>query len=333
MDTQCIIIGGGMSGLMAANILENKGFKTIILDKGRGIGGRLATRRIKNETFGEGVFDYGAQFFTVNHPLFRDWVNRWQARHIIEKWSDGFILDKTKARKTGTLFYRGRNSNRDIAKHLSANLNVHTSMRVTSFVRESNQWHVNTEKSESFSGDLLVLTAPIPQILELFDNSGIVPDEQTTNRLINVTSHRCIAGLILLKNKSNIPAPGGVWMDGEPISWIADNTVKGISPNGNAITIHTGPEFSMQSWDWENDKILNTMLQSCGSWIGQDIADYQIHRWKYSQPFQTFGEPFLYISQPGPMILAGDGFTGNRIESAALSGINAAEFISSELLK
>ena len=42
----CLIIGGGISGLVAGTLLQSQGIKVTILDQGRGIGGRLATRRI-----------------------------------------------------------------------------------------------------------------------------------------------------------------------------------------------------------------------------------------------------------------------------------------------
>lgn len=45
-SSECIIVGGGISGLIIATLLQRRGMKVTVLDKGRGIGGRLATRRI-----------------------------------------------------------------------------------------------------------------------------------------------------------------------------------------------------------------------------------------------------------------------------------------------
>ena len=73
-EQSCLIIGGGISGLITANLLQKKGIKVTILDKGRGIGGRLATRRLRHSEPITGVFDYGMQFFTVSDPLFQQWV-------------------------------------------------------------------------------------------------------------------------------------------------------------------------------------------------------------------------------------------------------------------
>lgn len=52
--------GAGMAGLTAAAELQRAGCRGLVLDKGRGVGGRLASRRI-----GGASFDHGAQFITA----------------------------------------------------------------------------------------------------------------------------------------------------------------------------------------------------------------------------------------------------------------------------
>ena len=55
-----------------------------IVDKGRSVGGRLATRRI-----GEARLDHGAQFFTVRTPAFQAQVDDWVARGVVHVWNHG----------------------------------------------------------------------------------------------------------------------------------------------------------------------------------------------------------------------------------------------------
>lgn len=62
-----VIVGAGLSGLVAARSLAASGHDVSVLDKGRGVGGRLATRRI-----GDAVLDHGAQFFTVRTDVRAD---------------------------------------------------------------------------------------------------------------------------------------------------------------------------------------------------------------------------------------------------------------------
>ena len=60
-----LIIGSGMAGLAAAEAAGAAGLSVLILDKGRRIGGRVATRRAEGFTF-----NHGAQFLTARHPDF-----------------------------------------------------------------------------------------------------------------------------------------------------------------------------------------------------------------------------------------------------------------------
>ena len=64
-DTDVLVIGAGIAGLTAAAELQRGGRRVLLLDKGRGVGGRLASRRIDGATF-----DHGAQFITTRDPRF-----------------------------------------------------------------------------------------------------------------------------------------------------------------------------------------------------------------------------------------------------------------------
>ena len=69
MQNDITIIGAGMAGLACARRLVGAGYTPLVLDKGRGIGGRMATRRV---TLAEGdiSFDHGAQYLTARDPGF-----------------------------------------------------------------------------------------------------------------------------------------------------------------------------------------------------------------------------------------------------------------------
>ena len=66
---QTIIIGSGISGIACARALAVAGLPVRVLDKGRGIGGRMATRRVALPT-GEVTFDHGAQYMRPRDPAF-----------------------------------------------------------------------------------------------------------------------------------------------------------------------------------------------------------------------------------------------------------------------
>lgn len=62
---QIAIVGAGTAGLAAAQRLRKPDLVITLFDKSRGLGGRMATRRIEDLQF-----DHGAQYFTAKGPRF-----------------------------------------------------------------------------------------------------------------------------------------------------------------------------------------------------------------------------------------------------------------------
>jgi len=76
-----LIVGAGIAGLSAASTLSRLGRDVVVIDKGRGVGGRMANRR-----FGGAVFDHGAQYVTQRSPLWEDYLRRWLQAGILKEW-------------------------------------------------------------------------------------------------------------------------------------------------------------------------------------------------------------------------------------------------------
>jgi len=70
VSNRVVVIGAGLAGLMAAGEIAGHGIDVVVLDKGRGVGGRMATRRIAAPNGRTALLDHGAQFFTVRHDEF-----------------------------------------------------------------------------------------------------------------------------------------------------------------------------------------------------------------------------------------------------------------------
>jgi hypothetical protein len=317
----CVIVGAGIAGLVAGRTLHARGISLVIVDKGRGVGGRLATR-----SFEGGRFDYGAQFFTVRNPAFRPLVDEWLSAGIVTPWSDGFVLPDGKLKNTGEVHYRGVGGMRMIAKHLAHNLDVRSQIEVTAISIEKGRWKVLDASGNAFLGKSLILTPPVPQSLALL-NAGNVPLAKSVQRELSMfTYNPCIAVMAGLHGPSRIPSPGGIWFSGEPLAWVADNTQKGICPGagaGSSITLHAGPDFSRAHWD-DATRTAGFLLQKVAPWLGARVKHFQTHRWRFSQPTHIHNEPALSVHCPEQLVFAGDAFGGPRVEGATLSGLAAA---------
>lgn len=79
------IVGAGIAGLSCAEMLGAAGHVVTVFDKGRGAGGRMATRGVPTP-FGDVTFDHGAQYFTTRDPRFSVAVTGWQASGIVSPW-------------------------------------------------------------------------------------------------------------------------------------------------------------------------------------------------------------------------------------------------------
>lgn len=322
-----IVIGAGLSGLIAARTLQANGARVLVLDKARGVGGRLATRRIDSV-----VFDHGAQFFTARDLQFRLLVDAWQGAGIVRPWATGFALADGTFKRDGETRFCGVTGMTAIPKHLAQGLDVRLNARVSCVQSEGAGWVAKTDAGERLSGSALLLTPPVPQSLQLLAAGGVPLPEPTRGDLEQINYAPCLSVLAQLAGASLIPEPGGLWFAGEPISWMADNQRKGVSSGqGAAITIHAGPQFSQKHWATPEAEATAALLAVAAPWLGGLPVQTQLHRWRYSRPLRAHSDRCVVLREPAPLVFAGDAFGGPRIEGATLSGL-AAGLALSEIL-
>jgi renalase len=316
-----IVVGAGISGLLAARELQGDGWRVTVLDKGRGVGGRMATRRV-----GGGNFDHGAQFFTVRGERFAGLVEGWLAAGAVEEWTRGFADATGERQEDGHPRYRGSDGMTSIPKHLD----VRTGERAVRVDPGGDGWEVECESGLLVSGAALILTAPVPQSLGLIESGAYMLPEGARRQLEAVSYDPCIALMALLERSAGVPEPGGVQIKGEPLDWIGDNQRKGISETP-AVTVHAGPGWSRAHFDDEEAEITHSLLSMAGHQLGTDLepitVDTSLARWRYSWVTEPHPEPCLAASDLPPLLFCGDAFGQPKVEGAALSGLAAADYL------
>ncbi len=314
-----VIVGAGISGLLAARHLREHGVGVVLLDKGRHVGGRMATRHT-----GEAVFDHGAQFFTVRDDVFRPIVQSLLDARVAREWATGFALQGGGFQETDEMRYCGVKGIRTIPEFLAQGLDVRHSTKVMHITRDHAAWRLQCENGATFASRALLLTCPVPESLALIKESGVSLRETELQQLTGIEYLRCISLMAVLEKPSRIPAPGGLWLASEPVSWLGDNRQKGLT-EANAVTVHAGPQFSVDHWEERPEVVARRLLKAADRWLGSAPVTWEVHRWRYSQPVTPYPAPCFLANAAPPLLLSGDAFGGPRVEGAALSGLAAAE--------
>jgi renalase len=351
-ELDVIVIGAGIAGLCAAGELARAGRRVLVIEKSRGIGGRMAMRRLA-----EAVCDHGAQFFTVRGRAFGALVAAAHEDAAVQTWCHGFSRDGSigseAAAGDGHARWRGTRGMTDLPKWLANELlssdlagrcDIRTGVLVTAVAVDDSRVRVSLTNADGHAEELTaagaVITAPVPQALDLLRAGGmiggpaeVVPPE-VRQQLEAVGYDPCFALMLVLDRPSLVPEPGGIQFAADaagPIAWLADNQQKGISAVP-ALTVHATGEFSRAHFDTPSETVAALLLNAVRPWIDGDpataVVEQSLHRWKFALPTTILPEPVVAVTQSPPVACCGDAFAGPRVEGAASSGLAAGRWLS-----
>ena len=319
-----LVVGAGLAGLLAARQLQAAGQGVQVVEKGRGVGGRLATWRL-----GPGRGDYGAQFFTVREPQFQAIVAEWLELGLAFEWSRGWAAGSAvkDGQDDGFPRYAITGGMTAVAKHLAANLTVHTQTKLTQIRVTGAGWEVVAEDGRTFTARALLLTPPVPQSLALLDAGEVPLTASDRAALERIEYAPCLSGLFWVEGGVALPAPGAVQQPEQAISWLADNQQKGISPEAVIVTAHANPAQSKIWYEAPKGELVGLFMGGLRPYLHKTsvIKAHHIHRWRYALPLVTHPQRTLLADSLPPLAFAGDAFNGPRVEGAALSGLAAAD--------
>lgn len=310
-DFLTIVVGAGMAGLACATRLAQNGDRVIVFDKGRGPGGRMATRRA--EIAGQPVsFDHGAQYFTARDPAFRAVVEQWERDGVVARWPA--------AGEDAWVGVPGMNAP---LKAMAERLDVRWNTRVHAIAFERNRWQVDTPEGR-FSAVALFIAVPAEQAFELV--RGIAPAYAA--RIAKVTSEPCWAVMAAFDAPLDIASDTlRATGEGAAISWAARNSAKPGRSGRECWVLHASAQRSREIIDVPADKAAEALL---GDFFRQTGTAPRVpshlaaHRWLYALPHAQPGEPFLY-DYDVCLGLVGDYFHSPRVEGAWLSGHGLAD--------
>ncbi len=323
------IIGAGLAGVAAAGDLAAAGKSVLLIDKSRGIGGRMATRRHAGTRI-----DHGAQFFTARSERFVTYVNELVDAGIVQVWSHGFpvLVDgQVCARPDGHLRYACAAGMSELAKQLlPKTVECVLGTQVTAViplahpVDDGMRYEILAGESTVCLARDIVLNLPPVQLVAV---AGELLSDSEREQLFAIEMEPCWAlGGCLAED---IPLDAVALECQHPVlGWISRNHTR--RDNGSeplSIMVHASGAWSVEHL--EDDPIdvrgaIETAMREIGMPLHWD-GDPFIHRWRYAKPVAGLGEDVFQLKTSPGVYGVGDWCIGGRVEGAVCSGWSVAD--------
>ncbi len=304
------IIGAGMAGLSCAQSLAAAGRTVRLFDKGRGPGGRMATRRA--QVGGETLrFDHGAQYFNALDSAFAAQCEEWRSANVVSEWpaaGEGALV--------GT---PGMNA---IIRHMAEPLDVSWGARIERIDRLDNQslWRLSSDtEAADFRG--IVCATPAEQAAVLLEGAA----DTFATKAADVLSDPCWAVMASFDDALGI-ADDAVCHEEGPIAWAARNSAKPGRGGAESWVIHASKSRSLELLSEPKEDVAEQILRDFFKQARIEPAvpvHLTAHRWLYAFPQVEDGQSSLW-DEALQVGACGDWLVAPNVEGAWLSGQHLA---------
>ena len=300
MAESILIAGAGITGIACARTLRERGVDFTVINRGRKIGGRMASKAVRDSgTAFEGrVFDVGASYFTVSDPGFQTVVNEMKERGVVFEWTDTFHVADSSGIvgvKIGPMRYRAPLGIRSVVEYLAEGIDV-----------------TEGEVSETdLTNRTVALCMPTPQAAKIYPAA----------MELNPVTWEPIIAVSLLFDSQHWAHFDGVFINGDyELIWIANDGAR-RGDNAPALVAHVHPVLSSHHLTDPASVIpfaISAVQRILG--FGADPIWASAHRWTYAKPVEgtTTDQPHFHLDR---ISLAGDAFASRpRVEAGWISG-------------
>ncbi len=321
-DCRVAIIGAGITGMACARRLRDAGLQPTVFEKSRGLGGRMATRRVSPDL----AFDHGVQYMTARSPVFQEVIDNAVEAGAAAIWRP---VGRESCGSGAGPWVTGTPAMNAVVKPWSQGLDLRLSCQVAAIRRAASGWRVVLAPDQSEEHfDFVVVSTPAPQATALLQSEG-----RLSEALAGVSIAPCWATMVAFEQRLE---PGfDVWRsETGNLSWMARNGSKPHRASSlDSWVIHASPDWSQLHLELEREDVVGKTLDMFRSVLGQslpDIAYATAHRWRYARTQRPLGESFL-ASEESTLLVGGDWCLGARVEAGYESGLAMGEAIASAL--
>ena len=326
------VIGAGIAGLTCAQKLQQAGKSVVLIDKSRGLGGRLATRRLAGTHA-----DHGVCYLQEKGDRFGQWIDELVSTGILRVWTtgihqlavDGSLQPPTKFAN----YYAAPLGATSIAKYLGRDLEIIGDKLITSIDPITDGWQLSTKDPEfSLTAAQVVIATPPAQALAITKETI---DRTCIQQLNSVQFSRSITAIAVYPPTDQIAAAALPWqgiqcIDHPTLAWIGLDSSKQLNPTQPVLVIQSSAAFAEQYFDTPDlavvgQKLVDTIAHLIPTLTTPELI--QVHRWGYAFAQNPLLDRFITAQTAAPLYFGGDWCGGNRVESAYLSGMAIADLI------
>ena len=307
---QIAIVGAGMAGLSCAARLAALGHDVALFDKGRGPGGRMATRRV--EADGTMLrFDHGAQYFTARDPRFVEQVARWEREGVVARWD-----------VAGEDAWVGTPAMNAPIKAMAGRHDVQFGTRIEQLLRDGDGWQLDGGGAPDRRFDAVVVALPAEQAGPLLQ-----PHASVMGDLADTTSS-APCWTIMAAFEQRLPSEQDTIRHHGAIGWAARNNAKPGRGSAECWVVQASPDWSRTHLEDEATAVETALLDQLADAIGAPLPPrlaISAHRWRFARSGSA-GKEALWDAQQR-IGVCGDWLIGPRVEAAYLSGRILAETV------
>ena len=314
------VIGAGVCGLTAARDLAEQGWSVEVFEKSRGVGGRLAAKRIP----GLGTVDLGAQFITANTAEFADLLRTAATRTLVALWQGriAYFNDRRRDLAKPQERWVGVPSMNAWLVELWPRQSIRFEARIDHIQRRSDgQWVLNDRHEDGF--DTVVLAMPPLQAAALASGTSLEAP------LRDMIMTPCWAGLVLFAEALAVDFDAAFIRGGE-LDWLANNRSKPDRTHHPAAwTIHAGASFSAQLSHEPQESVAPLLMAALATTLGGTLPPGDValtHFWRYAAPLAG-AVPGIFWDPKIGLGAGGDWSIGGRVEGAFIAGKSLAASI------
>lgn len=326
---EVLIIGAGMAGISCARTLRQAGVQVRLVERSRGPGGRVASRKLQDSPF-----DYGPVFLHGQDPDFQKALTQAAGGNLLPDWPKNILGRGTPCQPSAfypeQFRFAVRGGLRLAALALAEDLDILYGSEIEEILITAGRFQARDGSGRRHEADRLVLALATEQSASLLGKSTQLGMQSILSVMDMFNSLSSLSLAAVYPASTPVPEWDVFYPEEGPFILVSNETAK---HGGERLVLQyqTKPGWARQRLEVHKEawsvEILSEAAELLGTWAGQPSAVHP-HRWSYARLDIGSGvsEPVL-VERGGALLgLCGELFySAQGVEAAWLSGKKLAE--------